>query len=54
MESESEYDSESQKTSIETQSPRKCQGCIEKQPNQLAHYGGCLPNLFSGENWEDI
>ena len=34
--------------------PRKCQGCIEDQPNQLAHYGGCMPDLFAGETWDDL
>lgn len=29
---------------------RICQGCIENQPNQLAHYGGCMPNIFMGED----
>jgi len=32
----------------------QCQGCLEEQPNQLAHYGGCLPDLLSGETWEDF
>jgi len=22
--------------------PRTCQGCEEDQPNQMAHYGGCI------------
>ena len=34
--------------------PRKCQGCIDDEPNQLAHYGGCMPDLFAGETWEDL
>ena len=34
--------------------PRVCQGCLEDQPNQLAHYGGCMPDLFAGETWEDL
>lgn len=24
--------------------PRTCQGCEEDQPNQMAHYGGCIPD----------
>jgi hypothetical protein len=24
--------------------PRTCQGCLEEQPNQMAHYGGCIPD----------
>jgi hypothetical protein len=28
---------------------RKCAGCEEKQPNQQAHMGGCLPDW--GESW---
>jgi len=23
---------------------RVCRGCQEDQPNQLAHYGGCIPD----------
>ena len=22
--------------------PKTCQGCEEDQPNQMAHYGGCI------------
>jgi len=33
---------------------RNCRGCLEDQPNQLAHYGGCMPNLFAGETWDDF
>lgn len=33
---------------------RNCQGCIENQPNQLAHYGGCMPNLLGTETWDDM
>jgi len=29
--------------------PRKCVGCEEKQPNQQAHMGGCLPDIH--ETW---
>lgn len=24
--------------------PRTCRGCQEDQPNQMAHYGGCIPD----------
>jgi hypothetical protein len=33
---------------------RPCQGCVEDQPNQEAHYGGCLPDLYGGETWDDM
>ena len=33
---------------------RNCEGCIENQPNQLAHYGGCMPDIFAGESWDDF
>ena len=33
---------------------RDCKGCIEKQENQFAHYGGCMPDIFAGETWEDM
>jgi len=33
---------------------RPCQGCIEDQPNQLAHYGGCMPDMLAGETWDDL
>ena len=33
---------------------RPCQGCIEDQPNQEGHYGGCLPDLYAGETWDDM
>ena len=26
----------------ELQRKRRCRGCQEEQPNQLAHYGGCI------------
>jgi hypothetical protein len=32
---------------------RVCQGCKDDQPNQLAHYGGCIPNIDIGEDWSD-
>ena len=49
--SESEPKSEPQKLTFKI---RPCQGCVEDQPNQLAHYGGCLPDLFAGETWDDM
>jgi hypothetical protein len=27
-----------------TKRARYCRGCDEDQPNQLAHYGGCIPD----------
>jgi hypothetical protein len=24
--------------------PKICHGCEEDQPNQMAHYGGCIPD----------
>ena len=39
---------EAVKALIEQQESRKrqrtCQGCEEDQPNQMAHYGGCIPD----------
>ena len=33
---------------------RRCQACVEEQPNQQAHYGGCMPDPTLGETWEDF
>jgi hypothetical protein len=33
---------------------RGCQACLENQPNQIAHYGGCLPDIEIGETWSDM
>jgi hypothetical protein len=33
---------------------RNCSGCVENQPNQMAHYGGCLPDVDIGETWSDM
>ena len=33
---------------------RYCSACLENQPNQMAHYGGCLPDIEIGETWSDM
>jgi hypothetical protein len=33
---------------------RVCSGCTENQPNQIAHYGGCMPDVYAGETWDDL
>ena len=33
---------------------RICSGCLENQPNQIAHYGGCMPDVYAGETWDDL
>jgi hypothetical protein len=33
---------------------RHCPACVENQPNQMAHYGGCLPDVDIGETWSDM
>ena len=33
---------------------RPCQACVENQSNQMAHYGGCLPDVDNGETWSDM
>jgi hypothetical protein len=32
----------------------ECLGCLNKELNQQSHYGGCLPDLYGGETWEDF
>ena len=40
--------------------PVECWGCSDNQPNQEAHYGGCLPDTLDVEDdevpdtWEDL
>jgi len=31
-----------------------CSGCKTDQPNQQAHFGGCMPDVGAGETWEDM
>jgi hypothetical protein len=41
-------------TEINSRYPQKtitCNGCSENQPNQQAHFGGCLPDPYSSENY---
>lgn len=37
------------KRTVKKPPPKVCRGCIEDQPNQIAHMGGCLPNWWDPE-----